>query len=106
MKLRLYSFIVLLAAAAGCGVFPPSAPPRLAAALTAADSPAGPPPTIRISYIMRVHFLCRGRSNAHSLDFLSSMELVTTVTELNAMAAPAMIGLSRPKAATGMPIML
>ena len=35
MKLRLYSFIVLLAAAAGCGVFPPSAPPRLAAARTA-----------------------------------------------------------------------
>lgn len=35
MKLRLYSFIVLLAAAAGCGVFPPSAPPRLAAAWTA-----------------------------------------------------------------------
>ena len=35
MKLRLYSFIMLLAAAAGCGVFPPSAPPRLAAARTA-----------------------------------------------------------------------
>lgn len=78
----------------------------LAAALTAADSPAGPPPTIRISYIMRVHFLCRGRSNAHSLDFLSSMELVTTDTELNAMAAPATIGFRKPSAATGIPMQL
>jgi len=33
-------------------------------------------------------------------------ELVTTDTELKAMAAPAIIGLSRPKAAKGMPIIL
>ena len=34
------------------------------------------------------------------------MELVTTDTELKAMAAPAMMGSRKPKAATGIPMML
>ena len=36
----------------------------------------------------------------------SSSALLTTETELSAMAAPASIGLSMPKAASGMPITL
>ena len=36
----------------------------------------------------------------------SRSELATTSTELAAMATPAIIGLSRPRAATGMPIAL
>ena len=36
----------------------------------------------------------------------SNSALVTTLTLENAMAAPASIGLSRPKAASGMPIRL
>lgn len=42
----------------------------------------------------------------YSLDFLSNKEFVTTETDENAIAAPAIIGLSRPNAASGMPTVL
>lgn len=42
----------------------------------------------------------------HSFVRLNSSELLTTNTELNAIAAPAIIGESRPAAATGIPIIL
>jgi len=37
---------------------------------------------------------------------LSSKALLTTLTELSAIAAPASTGLSRPSAASGMPTVL
>ncbi len=37
---------------------------------------------------------------------LSSNALLTTLTELNAIAAPAITGLSKPKAASGIPTRL
>ena len=42
----------------------------------------------------------------HSRQRDSSKALLTTLTLLKAMAAPASIGLSPPKAASGMPMML
>lgn len=78
----------------------------ITAAFTAADKPAGPPPTIKISYMTLSTSYVWAGSGAHSLDFFSSMELVTTDTELNAIAAPAIIGFRNPNAATGMPMQL